>query len=262
MVERCAAVVLLVLLGLGALAAIGLIGQDWASLPHAPGLPPGSTAWLGSNALGQDLGARWLQALASLWKSVLPAATGALLLSAALAWLAAGRGATGALARGGIDLSDALPALLVALALLLIWRGGPLGVVLALLWCLWPYSVRLLEAEFTRLRTSPLWASATLVGATPLDAWRTHALPLLRPLLRDQFIVLALLGVNLEVALGFIGVYNATGVSLGSLLAEAQSALSAGSWWPLVLPAFTLLLLAGGMIALAPRRFLSASRVE
>lgn len=262
MAERVALLVLTILFGLGALTVLGWIGQDWAALPHPPYLRPGSLAWLGSNALGQDLGARWLQALAGLWRTALPAAAGALLTATALAWWAAGRGVGGRMARGAIDLADAVPALLIALGLLLAWRGGTFGVALALFWCLWPYSVRQLEAECSRLRQSSLWAQVSVSGATPWRAWRRQALPLLKPLLRDQFVLLVLLAINLEVALGFIGVYSASGISLGALLAEGQSAVTAGHWWALVLPGFTLLLLAGGMIGLAPRRFLSLPRVE
>lgn len=257
MLERSARALLLCLFVLGALAAVGGIGDDWARLTLPPHLPPGSAAaWLGSNALGQDLGARWLQALGGLWTTILPAAVAALGLALVLGWLAAGRTLPGIIARGTIDLADALPALLVALALLLAWRAGPAGVLLALAWCLWPDSVRTFEAEFRRLRAAPLWASTQLLGASPWRVLTRHALPLLLPLLRDQLVVLLILAIKLEAALGFIGAHQARTVSLGSLLAEGQAAAAAGDWWPLLLPCFTLLLLAGGMILTRPPRFL------
>ena len=95
MLERCCRLVLWLFALLGGLAAIGWIGQDWVRISLPAYAAPDWSAWAGANAIGQNLGQRWLQALASLWLLALPAALLALSLALLLDWLAAVDGWTG-----------------------------------------------------------------------------------------------------------------------------------------------------------------------
>lgn len=262
MPERIARALLLLFAALGGLAAAGWIGTDWLQIRLSPFALPQSDAWAGANALGQDLGARWLQALASLWRMALPACLLGLFVALLIALLASGRGLLAAAARLLIDLADSVPALLVVLALMLALQGWWWGSFIALAWCLWPESVRMLEVELRRVRRAEFWQAARLTGAGPWRTLRVQLLPLLWPMLRDQSALLLLLAIKTEVALNFIGIHTGHTVSLGGLLAEGLGAIAQGYWWPMLLPCFTLILLMFAATAIRPRNFQSSSRIE
>jgi peptide/nickel transport system permease protein len=200
-----AAAVLMLLAVLGLATALGWIGQDWALLLHPPLLPPGAQLWGGSNALGQNLGHRWLQALAGLWRTALPASALALVLAVVLAWWASGRGPLRALAHGLIDLADAVPALLLVLALGFVLRGWSLGALLVLALCLWPESVRVLELKLRAVRNCDWWLQAQLSGANLSRALWVQLPANLLTNLRDQALLLFVLAVKTEVLLSFLG---------------------------------------------------------
>jgi ABC-type dipeptide/oligopeptide/nickel transport system permease subunit len=240
----------LLLASLGLSTQLGWVGQDWALVLHAPLQAPGTELLLGSNALGQNLGHRWLQALAGLWTTALPAMLLALLLALLLAWWAAGRGPLRVLAHTLIDLADAVPALLLLLALGFVLRGWAFGAVLVLALCLWPESVRLLEIRLRSLRQSDWWLQAQLSGAGVLRMIFVQLPTNLLPVLRDQAVLLFVLAVKTEVLLSFLGLRHSESVSLGGLLSEGLQASAQGVWFPLLLPCCTLVLIVASALLL------------
>lgn len=248
---RLPAAFLLALLAiLGLSSQLGWIGQDWALLRHAPLLAPSAELLAGSNALGQNLGHRWLQALAGLWTTAVPAMLLALALALVLAWWASGRGPLRALAHGLIDLADAVPALLLLLALGFVLRGWTLGAVLVLALCLWPESVRLLELKLRTLRSADWWLQTRLSGAGVMRAIRVQLPPNVLPVLRDQAVLLFVLAVKTEVLLSFLGLRQGGSVSLGGLLTEGLQATAQGVWFPLLLPCCTLVFIVASALTL------------
>lgn len=248
------------LLLMGALARVGGLGQDWALMQHPPLLLPGGEHWLGTSLWGQDLGARWLQALGQVWSGALPAALIAVLVALMVAWLAAGHGMLSAVARSGMDLMDCVPTLLVLLALGFVLKGMPTAGLLVLGLCLWPESVRVLERGLRVLRHSAWWQQRSLLGAGwSQGGWR-HWGPHLWNLLLPQVLLMGMLALKAEVLLQFLGAGSSQSVSLGSLLVEGLAATGQGAWWPLLLPCCTLVWLWSGL--LAARRAAPVSRME
>ena len=228
-----------------------------APVPHDPNRidldailePPSRRHWLGTDALGRDLLARLLHgARISLSVGVVAAAL-ALLVGAPLGALAGFRGgAIDAIVSRAVEATLAVPALLLALALLSSAAGWlavlPESMRLAIVIGVtgWMPAARYVRAEFAKLRGSDLVAAARAMGASDLRIMTRHVLPsaVAPVLVTAAFSVGA--AIVLEAGLSFLGlgVHPPTS-TWGSLLAEAREQVRS-AWWPVLFPSVALFL--------------------
>ncbi len=226
-----------------AAAALGWWGTDWRELhAGAESLSPFVHPPLGTDHLGREVWALVLQG------TRLAIAIGA--VGAALTLLAgAGAGLLAGSLRGPVDAFlialaaafAAIPGILMVLAVGFMLGQGFWTVVTAVAAAGWVGVFRSTRAEVLRLRERGFVAAARLAGAGRLHVLRTHLLRNLRPLLRMQFGLAFVFAIKAEVVVSFLGVGMGGAPSWGRMIADAQSDLQQGLWWPLAAAALAML---------------------
>lgn len=217
----------------GILAALALatlagwIGNHYAATDAQALL---SSSWqfpLGSNVIGQDNYARWLQALASLLSTVLPAgllvtAAGTLLGVAMAAsirtpWLRAFD--TGAAIV--IEVLDGIPGILLVLVLLAILPATLMSMFLTFMLIFALPIARVVRVLTLKLLSEEFYSAARLSGA---DGWRlvrSELWPVLKPSLWALLFLACGDCLRALMVLGFLGLGVQTTPTMGSVLAEA-----------------------------------------
>ena len=143
-----------------------------------------------------------------------------------------------------VDIQLALPAVLIALAVLAL-SGRGLWKVIAVIGVVgWAQYARLARAGVLAEREQDYVIAAILAGASPGRVLFRHLLPnVLGPLL-VQISVDIPRAVEAEASLSFLGLGVAvTTPSLGLRVAQGYQYLFSGAWWPSVLPGVALVLL-------------------
>jgi peptide/nickel transport system permease protein len=124
-----------------------------------------------------------------------------------------------------VDIVLSLPGLFIILALVSVWGGGSIWVIIVAIGITsWTLAARLVRAEFLRLREVDYVQAARALGASPFRIMLRHMLP---PAMAP-IIVAATLGVAdsvvVEAALSFLGFgISQPEASLGNMLTEART---------------------------------------
>lgn len=230
-----------------ALYAIGLlIPDDALSANYLEARQAPSSAHLfGTDTLGRDLFLRTLKGLsvsmtvgicASLASAVIAiivgacAANGSKRLDAAVNWC--------------IDLVMSVPHMILIILISFALGRGMLGLLVGIAATHWCSLARLIRGEVLQLKTQPYVLLSRHLGHNSWWILRHHLLPHLMP----QFIVgLVLLfphAILHEASVSFLGFgLPPEEPAIGIILSESMRSLSAGMWWPAVLPGATLVLL-------------------
>ncbi|MGM7646865.1 oligopeptide/dipeptide ABC transporter ATP-binding protein [Nocardia sp. JW2] len=238
-------------LGVLATLIVVMLGAPWLA-PYDPDLPvgkpvspPDAAHWLGTDEVGRDIASRVLVGMRASWWGALCVIASGIVIG----------GTVGAVAGtlGGIvdrilmritDIFIALPAALLAIAVVAA-IGPSYGhtlVAVALVW--WPLYARVVRGEVTRLRSQPHIDAARMSGAGSFELGRLHLLPGAWP----PTIVAASLDVGALIlmlsGLSFIGLgAPAPAPELGAMSARGLPYLL-DSWWVPIMPAIGLLVLA------------------
>ncbi|AZM95214.1 ABC transporter permease [Vreelandella venusta] len=238
-------------IGLLLIVLVLLISSSWWAGPSAAPMqfdarlmPPSTSHWLGTDALGRELWARTLAGLRlSFWVGLSAALLGTL-IALTLATLATLSTTLDALVSLLIDTLLSVPHLILLLLLAFALGGGTQAVIIAVALTHWPSLARILRAELFSLRHAPYVAISQALGKSRCFILVRHLLPHLIP----QCIVGALLlfphAILHEAALTFLGVgLDPTQPAIGVLLADAMRYLTGGFWWLGVFPGLGLLLM-------------------
>ncbi|HEY6433032.1 MAG TPA: ABC transporter permease [Acetobacteraceae bacterium] len=143
-----------------------------------------------------------------------------------------------------VDIQLALPAVLIALAVLAITGRGLWKVIAVIGVVGWAQYARLVRASVLAERQQDYVIAAMLAGASGPRIVFRHLLPnVLGPLL-VQISVDIPRAVELEASLSFLGLGVAvTTPSLGLRVSQGYQYLFSGAWWPSVLPGIALVVL-------------------
>jgi peptide/nickel transport system permease protein len=208
-------------------------------VPAGPPLtPPGRAFWFGTDQIGFDIYSRVLFGLrASLLGAFLVILSGVVI--GGLIGLAAGAigGWVDATLMRITDVFLALPAPLLAIAVVAAIGPGFVHTLLAVSIVWWPWYARIVRGEITTLRHRPQTEAARLAGVPRRRLWFRHLLPGALP----AVLVLATLdigGVILILAgLSFLGLgAPAPAPELGAMSAQGLRFLLS-SWWVPIIPA-------------------------
>jgi len=257
-----AGLALLVLLAIAGVAPL-LPESGLRSDLTARALPPGWLHPFGTDLLGRDMLVRTIKGLAISLTIGLFSAGLAALLAVLLGVLAALDRrcdiAIGAL----LDITLALPHLVLLILLSFTFGGGTHGVILAVILSHWPGLARLMRAEMRSLLTADYVQLARRLGRSKWDIARHHIAPQLLPQALVGAILLFPHAILHEAGMSFLGFgLEPHTPAIGILLAESLRSLTAGLWWLGALPGLCLLIMvmmfdrvaAGVRLALDPRR--------
>lgn len=227
--------VLLAIAGLAALAGALVAGDPFRTsetLLTAPSLDHP----FGTDQLGRDVLTRVLHGIATSLRVALLSALAGTVVATALGLVAGYAG--GLLDDLLLKLAEVLqviPAFLLALVAAAAF--GPslalLVVILAIIF--FPRTFRLARGEAIGLRERDYVQAARAAGAGPLRILRRHILPGALTIIVVNASFQAGTAVLIETGLSFLGVADRDAVSLGTMLADAQSYL-AQAWWMSLFP--------------------------
>lgn len=206
--------------------------------------PPDRLHWLGTDDLGRDVCARLIHGARISVTAGLVAAFLALFIGSLLGSAAGLLGAaTERTVLFGIDVVQALPALVLVISAAAFLGPSFFTATLLIALTAWPESARIVRAESKRLRATPFVEAARAVGASPGRLLATHILPhALAPALATAPYVLGA-AILTEASLSFLGLGTPPPTpSWGRALADAHGSL-VEAWWCVLPPALALLLL-------------------
>ncbi|MGW4093420.1 oligopeptide/dipeptide ABC transporter ATP-binding protein [Nocardia sp. NPDC004750] len=228
-----------------------MLGASWIA-PYDPDLPvgrptspPNAALWLGTDEVGRDILSRVLIGMRASWWGALCVIASGIVLGGAVGLVAGTLG--GVVDRILMRITDifiALPASLLAIAV--VAAIGPSYVhtlaALALVW--WPLYARVVRGEVTRLRSLPHIDAARMSGASRFRLGWLHLLPGAWP----PTIIAASLDVGALIlmlsGLSFVGLGSpAPAPELGAMCARGLPYLL-DSWWVPIMPAIGLFVLA------------------
>jgi peptide/nickel transport system permease protein len=236
--------------GLVVLALIGplIVPYDPERVVAPATMAPSAEHWFGTDATGMDVFSRVIAATQINFFMALIVTVVATVLGLVIGLLVgmseASTGATGVVGRGinrVVDLSDAIPALIVGIVVVGLFGPSILSLTVALSLIMIPNQVRLTRAEVLRVRGDAYVDAARMAGQRPLTIMFRHVLPnACRPALENSSLVF---GISIIVAasLGFLGVGLVPPTpEWGSMIASGVSDVMLGTWWTTLFPALAL----------------------
>lgn len=239
----------------GIIVLIGIAGPflvpfDPERVVDSASIAPGAAHWFGTDATGMDVFSRVVAAtrvnLIMALSVTLSTTVVGILLGLIVGMSESAGGLQGFLGRGVnrvIDLSDAIPALVVGVVVAGLFGPSVLSLSVALSVILLPNQIRLTRAEVLRVRNDAYLDAARMAGSSEVQVVLRHVLPnSCRPALENSSHVF---GVSIIVAasLGFLGVGLAPPTAeWGSMISAGVSDIMLGRWWSALFPAAALTL--------------------
>jgi peptide/nickel transport system permease protein len=236
----------------GALGLITLIAVFAPVLePHDPRLaagpafhPPSWTFPFGTDAAGRDMFSRVIAGVQSTWLSALGVITVGLLVGGAIGLVAGAAGGwlDGLLMRT-TDLFLALPAAVLAIAVVAALGPSLLNTLIAVSILWWPYYARVIRVEVRSLAARPHLEAAKLAGTSRRRRLLRHLLP--------GAIPVSIVAASLDIAnaiiilatLSFLGLgAQPPAPELGSMTASGASDLL-NAWWLAIIPGIAIFVL-------------------
>jgi len=225
------------LLLLTAWALVGPALSPWSAATldwDHPAAAPTAVAqhWFGTDTLGRDVYVRcWLGLRVSLSIAVLAALGGLVIGTVTGAVAGSVGGAVDALLMRVVDVGYALPVVLLALLLSVVWGRGSGTLVIAAGTVGWLATARMVRSETRRLWHAPYVEAARLIGVAPVTLFLRHVWPnLMGPVLVHATLTVPSL-VVLESFLSFLGLgVQEPAASLGNLLHDGAREMERAPW--------------------------------
>lgn len=248
--------------GIGILVAYAVVGLAAPLLTQAdPSVAnssqiyrqPGGAHLFGTDRFGMDVYARTLYAarldLMIAFVSVALSCASGMVLGAIAGYLG---GAVDWLLMRSIEVLQAFPTLVLAIAVLAAVGQSITGVVLVIAAVGLPYYVRLVRGQIRSLRASPMAESARASGATPVRVMLRHLLPNAAGPALAYASVNAAWSVMIAASLGFLGLgVRIPDAEWGLMISLGAQSILTGQWWVVVFPGVALAGLVAGCYLLS-----------
>lgn len=224
---------------------------------------PSAQHWFGTNSVGQDIFSRTIRAA----RTDLPLAFEGTALATVV-------GVVGGLAVStrsrasewvmrGLDAFQALPLLIVTIALVVISDNSLTMVAVAICLVSGPFYIRLVRSQALALRESRFVEASRAAGTGSGRLVVRHLLPNLRSLIFTQTANTAAVALLVVAALSFLGVGTVPPTpSWGAMIRDGSEQLVTGQWWDTLFPGLALFacILSFNLIADGLRARLARSR--
>jgi peptide/nickel transport system permease protein len=245
------------------IAVIGpwIVPLSPTSVVGSPNLRPGGAFHFGTDSTGLDVFSRTFAAfrndivIATLTSLV--STTVGILLGLLIGMNESRRGLLGRVARflvRVLDLIQAVPAVVIALALVAVVGTSVFSLTVALAIILTPNQARMVRTEVLKVRTDAYIDAARMAGEREFTLTLRHVLPNASwPALENASLVFGA-AILITATLGFLGVgLHPPTPEWGSMISTGASDAAVGRWWSFVFPAIALVI-AVGSFALAGQR--------
>lgn len=236
--------------GLGPIVILYL-ASVFAPLPYSPtapdtlaiSQPPGGAHWFGTDASGFDIFSRTIAAA----RVDLPLAVGgvllALLVGVPIGLAVATENWRSNIVMRGVDALQALPLLIVAVALVALAGNHISSVLLPLVLVLAPGFIRVVRAGAVVVLSKRYIEAAVANGSRRSRVLRVHVLPNVSGLILAQFTLAIGLAIVAIAGLNFLGVGASPPTpSWGSMVYTGAGVIDQGQWWVALFPILAILL--------------------
>lgn len=228
-----------------AVIALLTIAGYIAPLPHDPGRPdagavlqaPSGDHWLGTDRFGLDVFSRLIASAAL----DIPLAIGgmaiSLVIGVPLGLLASQRGRWGERIVRCLDLFQAFPLLVLAIAVVALLGNSIENIVVAIAVINVPRFIRLVRSEGLTIRESRYIEAAHAIGATGPRIMFRHLLPNMLGTILAQASIAVAHAVVVIAALSFLGIgISSADASWGAMIQSGAQNVTTGQWWASVFP--------------------------
>jgi peptide/nickel transport system permease protein len=142
-----------------------------------------------------------------------------------------------------LDLTDAIPPLVVGVVIVGLVGASVVSLSVALAFILMPSQARLTRAEVLKVRSDAYVEAALMAGLLSWQVTLRHVLPnSARPTIENCSSIFGY-SVIVLASLGFLGIgLNPPTPEWGSMIAAGLSDVMLGTWWPMFFPAIALML--------------------
>lgn len=237
-----------VVIGFGVLAALVLSGY-FAPLPYDPVAPdvfailqpPSAAHWFGTDANGFDVLSRTIEAP----RRDLPLAIFGTLLSLVigvpLGLLGSGRTRLAETMMRALDVFQAFPLVIIAVAIVTLTGNHIQNVVYAIAVINVPRFMRLIRSEALSLRESRFMEAAVATGCSPARIMFRHLLPNVREVILVQASLAAAYALIVIASLNFLGIgVSPPAPTWGSMIQSGAQNIASGQWWISAFPSLGL----------------------
>ena len=237
-------------LGLGPVVVLYLASL-FAPLPFSPttpdtsviSVPPNSTHWFGTDPSGFDIFSRTIEAA----KVDLPLSVGgvliAMLIGVPIGLIASRENWRSNVVMRGVDALQALPLLIVAVAIVSL-AGNHIGdVLIAIVLVTTPAFIRIVRSGGQVVRSKRYIEAAVASGNSQARILRVHVLPNVMNLVVTQFALGIGLAIVVIAGLNFLGIgVHPPTPTWGGMVATGAGVIAQGQWWASLFPSLAILL--------------------
>lgn len=215
----------------------------WAPLPFDPERPggvllaPSGEHWMGTDKFGLDVFSRLIS---SAGLDIPLAFTGLLismLIGVPLGLFASQPGRWGEAVVRSLDVFQAFPLLILAIAVVAMMGNDIENVVVAIAIINIPRFIRLVRSEGLTIRESRYYEAARAIGVPGHRLMFKHMLPNMIGTILSQASLAAAHAIVVIAALSFLGIgINSTDASWGAMIQTGAQNITTGQWWASVFP--------------------------
>lgn len=236
--NKIATVALLTVVGytlIALLAYFDFIASDWnAYIRGAEYLPPSTKHLFGTDFMGRSVFKKIIKGTQVAMSVGLIVALMSLTLGVVLGCLAGYFGGmVDATIIWGCNILDAIPSLILLIAISFIFNGRTLAVYIGLCMTNWVNLCRLIRGEVMRHKEKEYIQAATAIGAGHYRKMFIHIFPNIQHIAIIQFSLIFQIAIKTEVVLSYLGIGIQGLPSWGCMIDQAKSELLRGCWWQL-----------------------------
>lgn len=209
---------------------LGIWGQGWSDISTHFNQPASWQHWFGTNAIGQDIFSRAIQAtkvafevglMVTFFSCLVGVTLGALAgffqgqwIDAVLLWL--------------MGVLDSIPFYLFVAAIAFAMQDHIFSMHIAMIAVFWTHIARIIRSEVTLLRQLEFVEAAQALGVQQLNILFRHIIPNTSHLIIIQATLVFVSAIKTEVILSFLGLGVKNGISWGLMISESTNDIQAG----------------------------------
>lgn len=221
-----------------------------APLPYDPAEPlpdtlaaPDGAHWMGTDKFGLDVFSRLVASAGVDIPLALSGMLISLVIGVLLGLAALHRGPWGERVVRALDVFQAFPLLILAIALVALMGNNIENVVVAIAIINIPRFVRLVRSEGLTIRESRYVEAAHAIGATGPRIMFRHVLPNMTGIILAQASLAVAHSIVVIASLSFLGIgINAADASWGAMIQTGAQNMTTGQWWVSVFPGLAIFL--------------------